>query len=85
MIQKILERRLRRMKKKKCLDAMDNDYSDCGFPIFHMERDLHLTYHALLKDENMRKKSHLSKETYTLVVKDYYDELMRDFNEEYYH
>ena len=51
MIQKFLEKRLRKRIKKKYQEAMSNDYSDCGFPIFHMERDLHLTY--LSKGQDM--------------------------------
>ena len=72
------------MMKKKYQKAMANDYSDCGFPIFHMEQDLHFTYLGLLEDEHMRKISFLSKEVYTKMVKDYYSILMKDFNEEYY-
>lgn len=72
------------MIKKKYQKVEANDYSDCGFPIAHLERDLYFTYLALLEDEQMRKKSFLSKKDYTKIVNDYYSKMMKEFKKEYY-
>ena len=72
------------MMQKKYQKVLEKDYGDCGFPILHMEQDLYFTHLALLEDEHMRKLSFLSIEIYTRVVDDFFSEVMKEFDEEYY-
>ena len=66
---------------KKVYDA---DYGDCGYPLFHYERDLYLTYDKILHDEDFFIHSQMSKEDYVSAVNDYYyNNVVKDFEESY--
>ena len=70
--------------RKEYKKTYNSDYSDCGFPIEHLERDLHLTFLKLLDDDNMRRWSFLSRKAYQEVIIDYYENIRKDFVEENY-
>lgn len=84
MFANYLKYRLRKRMRKEYKKTYNSDYSDCGFPIEHLERDLHLTFLKLLDDDNMRRWSFLSRKAYQEVVIDYYERIRKDFVEENY-
>lgn len=84
MFANYLKYRLRKRMRKEYKKTYNSDYSDCGFPIEHLERDLHLTFLKLLDDDNMRRWSFLSRKAYQEVVIDYYENIRKDFVEENY-
>ncbi len=84
IIYQILKKRLGKRMAIEYKNAYDSDYSDCGFPIEHLERDLYLTFLKMLDDKKMRSWSFLSRETYHEAVVDYYEKIRKDFIEENY-
>ena len=64
----------------------DIDYSDCGYPLAHYERDLFLTYEKIMYDVEMFKQSRMSREEYVSAVNDYYNNVVvKDLEEVYYY
>ena len=84
IIDSFLKKRLRKKMDREYKKTDDIDYSDCGFPVEHLGRDLYLTFLKILDDEKMRRWSLLSKKVYRNVVIDYYETVKKDFEEEYY-
>lgn len=84
MLRYLLYYRLRRRMQKEYKKTDDIDYSDCGFPVEHMGRDLYLTFLKILDDEKMRRWSLLSKKAYHNAVVKYYKKVKKEFGEEYY-
>ena len=75
----IFERRMSRLYKK----TEENDYSDCGNPEFHLQRDLYYTYQKILDDDKIRKCSLLSKKAYKEVADAYYFKISDGFDDEF--
>ena len=62
----------------------DIDYSDCGYPLAHYERDLFLTYEKIMYDLEMFKQSQMSREEYVSAVNEYfYNVVIKDLDESY--
>lgn len=80
ILKHILQKRMSRLYK----ETEDNDYSDCGFPEFHLQRDLYYTYQNILNDDKMRKYSFLSKKVYIETVSAYYSKIADGFDNEFY-
>lgn len=66
-------------------NKVDNiDYSDCGYPLAHYERDLFLTYEKIMYDLEMFKQSQMSREEYVSAVNEYfYNVVIKDLDESY--
>ena len=62
----------------------ENDYSDCGNPEFHLQRDLYYTYQKILNDDNMRKCCLLSKKVYRETVNAYYSKIADGYDDVFY-
>ena len=62
----------------------DIDYSDCGFPVAHLERDLYFTFLKLLDDDKLRRWSLLSEKNYRSSVIEYYEKVEKDFGNDFY-
>ncbi len=83
MISSLLKYLLRRRMQKEYKKTESADYSDCGFPIEHLGRDLHLTFLKILDDKKMRRRSLLSRKAYQDIVVDYYEKVQKQFMEDY--
>ena len=83
MLKWILKKRLIKRMQLEYKKTDDIDYSDCGFPVAHLGRDLYLTFLKLLDDEKLRKWSLLSVENYNSAVKEYYEEVKNKYEKEY--
>lgn len=84
MFKKILKKRLIKRMQLEYKKTDDIDYSDCGFPVQHLGRDLYLIHLQLLADDKLRKWSLLSEKNYQAAVTEYYKKVEKDFEEEYY-
>ena len=54
MIKRILKKRLIKRMQLEYKKTDDIDYSECGFPVAHLGRDLYLTFLKLLDDDELR-------------------------------
>lgn len=79
-----LKKRLRKRMNREYKKTDEVDYSDCGFPVEHLGRDLYLIFLKLLDDDKLQKWSFLSKKDYKATVVDYYKVVKKEFEEAYY-
>lgn len=79
----ILKKRLIKRMQLEYKKTDDIDYSDCGFPVAHLGRDLYLTFLKLLDDDELRKWSHLSEKSYISAVIEYYEKVEKDFENDF--
>ncbi|MBP5421805.1 MAG: hypothetical protein J6Y78_05095 [Paludibacteraceae bacterium] len=84
MFTRCLKHRLQKIMQKEYKKTNESDYSDCGFPVEQLGRDLYLTFLKILDDEKMHRWSLLSKKDYRNTVFDYYETVKKNFEEEYY-
>ena len=81
-----LKEELYNMMELESKKVEDIDYSDCGYPLAHYERDLFLTYEKIMHDVEMYKQSRMSREEYVSAVNDYYNNVVvKDLEEVYYY
>ena len=84
MLKWILKKRLIKRMQLEYKKTDDIDYSDCGFPVAHLGRDLYFTFLKLLDDEKLRKWSLLSEKNYRSAVIEYYEKVEKDFENGFY-
>lgn len=83
MIKRILKKRLIKRMQLEYKKTDDIDYSECGFPVAHLGRDLYLTFLKLLDDDELRKWSHLSEKNYRSIIREYYNKIEKDFENDF--
>ena len=83
IIDSFLKKRLRKKMNWEYKKTDKIDYSDCGFPVEHLERDLYLIFLKLLDDDKLQKWSLLSEQDYRAAVVEYYKVVKKEFKEVY--
>lgn len=83
MIKRLLKSRLRKKMNREYKKTNEIDYSDSGFPVEHLGRDLYLIFLKLLNDDKLQRWSLLSEKNYKAAVIEYYEKIKKSFEGDY--